>query len=252
MLRVILATILFWILHTATLDEKIKDKKDYFRLARCAFFGVAVNQLMFFKGLSLTTSINASLIMTTNPIIVFIASYFILHEQITFRKIIGVIMGLTGAALLLWKDEVSMDSDSFLGNLFVLINAISYAIYLVLVKPLMHKYDAKTVVKWIFLFGAVMVIPFGWEEIQVVDWDSFTGMAWFSIAFVIIGTTFIAYLLNAWALGHVTSSVVGIYIYLQPVFASIIAIIMGKGHLDLKTILLSGLIFSGVYLVSKR
>lgn len=249
-IRVVVGTALFWLVHALQGGEKIQYKRDYFQLAFLSLFGVAINQLMFFKGLSLTNPISASVIMTTSPITVLLVSYFVLRERITTRKIIGILLGATGALLLIGTTGFSLSNDTFLGNLFILVNATSYSIYLVLVKPLMLRYQTLTVVKWIFLFGSFVVIPFGAHDLSVVDWSAFTSEAWLSLSYVVIGTTFFAYLLNAWALNYVSPSVVGYYIYLQPVFSTVIAVIFRGDVLNFTQVAEAALIFSGVFLVS--
>jgi drug/metabolite transporter (DMT)-like permease len=250
LVRVVIGTALFWLVHALQGGEKIRYKRDYIQLALLSLFGVAINQLMFFKGLSLTNPISASVIMTTSPITVLIVSYIVLRERITPRKVIGILLGATGAVLLIGTSGFSFSSDTFTGNLFVLINATSFSIYLVLVKPMMLRYQPLTVVKWVFLFGSFVVIPFGVQEFTMVDWAGFSTEAWLSLTYVVIGTTFFAYLLNTWALNFVSPSVVGYYIYLQPVFSTVIAVVFRDDVLSFTQVVESMLIFSGVFLVS--
>ncbi len=250
--RIFFAGLLFWLFSLKDSREPIKDKKDFGLILLCAFFGVAQNQLLFFKGLSLTSPINASVIMTTSPVIVMLTAYLMGRERLTAFKIIGVLIAATGAYLLLTKDGVSLTEGNFLGDLFILLNGASYAVYLVLVKPLMLKYRPVTVIKWMFLFGAIMAFPFGFEQLQEVQWSSLPLSAWLSVVYVIVGATFTVYLLNVWALQFVNSSVVGIYIYIQPIFAALIAMTLRGDVLELETVFYSLLIMSGVYLVSFR
>lgn len=251
--RVLFATILFWLYNALISNtEKIK-REDLPRILLCAFLGVAANQLVFFYGLNLTSPINASLIMTTIPVIVLLVSALMLREKVGWKKIVGVSLGLSGAALLVMnKQDISLNNSSFLGDLMVMLNATSFSFYLILVRPLMQKYQTLTVIKWIFFFGLLMVFPFGWEDFTQIAWQQLPVSAWFSVIYVVFCTTFLAYLLNAWALRFVTSSVVGIFIYLQPVFASLIAISLGQDVLSSEKVTYSLLIFAGVYLVSRK
>ena len=251
-IRVIFGTLLFFIFDLLIGGEKIKYKRDYLRLAGLSLIGITINQLMFFKGLNLTTPISASVIMTSSPIIVLIASYFILKERITINKMLGIALGATGAILMIGIDGFSLSSDTFLGNFFVLINAISFSTYLVLVKPLMMRYKPLTIIKWVFFFGMIVVIPIGLKEFLLVDWYSFPAEAWYSLLYILLGTTFLAYLLNTWALQFVSPSVVGYYIYLQPVFATLVAFGIRGDRITIDEILYASLIFVGVYLVSIR
>ncbi len=250
LIRVAFGSALFILVHVLFVREKV-ERKDYLKLALCAFFGVALNQLMFFKGLSITRAVNASLIMTTTPILVLIVSAIFLKEAITWKKILGIILGATGAVLLIAGSDFSFGSETIWGDLFILINASSYGIYLVLVKPLMNKYKALTVVRWTFSFGFLMILPFGFSEAMELKLAVFTPKVLWAMGFIILFTTFMAYLLNAWSLRFVNASVVGFYIYLQPVITTILTLVLGL-EIDLvRTLLLSSLIFTGVYLVSK-
>lgn len=249
-LRVSGALILFWIVGTFFIKEKV-DKKDIPRLALLGIFGVAINQLLFLKGLSLTTPINASIIMISNPIVVLILAAIALKEKISINKVIGIALGITGALLLLlFSKTFSFGSATIKGDLMILINAVSWACYIVLVKPLMKKYNTFTIVKWIFLFGFFYILPFSYPEIKVVSWGGIPPTIWGCIVFVVVVTTFIAYILNTYALRALSPSVVSIYIYLQPFLATIIAIMFGKDALDMRKIFSALLIITGVYLVS--
>ncbi len=251
-LRVLGATALFWFFAGLRTNEKIKSKKDYLQLAYCAIFGVILNQLLFFKGLSITTAINASIILVVSPILVLVVSSLLIKEKITFVKLLGIALGCLGALLLIGGKDFSFESDTFWGDFFIFLNSLSYAIYLVMVKPLMQKYKAITVVKWIFLMGCVGVLPFGFSEFWEVEWEKFPIFAYEILAFIIIGATFLVYLLNVWALQYVSASLVGIYMYLQPVLTTFLAIFLGNEIVSLEKIIYSILIFSGVYLVGKK
>lgn len=249
-IRVSGAVLLFWFFYRFFFYEKV-DRKDLFKLALCGLFGVAINQMLFFKGLNLTTPINAAVIMVTNPILVLIMGALLTTEQITKRKLLGIGVGALGAlSLITYGGAVEMNSDHFWGNIMVLINAASYGVYLVLVKPLMQKYKPITVISWVFIFGFIYVIPFGWGEFQSVDWGAMPSNILWRVAFVVLGTTFMAYLLNIYGLKSLNPSTVSTYIYLQPVLASIIALLAGSDQLSFIKVAATITIFVGVYLVS--
>ena len=250
LMRVIGAVILFWSLKHLLIKEKVA-MRDFLRLAACGLFGVAINQLLFFKGLSITNPINAAIIMTCNPVMVLIFSVWLLKEAITIKRSLGLLIGLGGAALLITAGSgFSFTSESFRGDLFVFINASSYALYLVIVKPLLVKYNPITVIAWIFTFGLIYVLPFGLPELLTVEWASFTSEIWAAIAFVVTFTTFLAYLLNVTALRVLSPTIVSYYIYLQPFLAAMVAIYFGKDELTPIKLGAAALIFVGVYLVS--
>lgn len=249
-LRCIGAVLLFWLFHGLFVKEKV-DRKDLPKLALCALFGIAINQLMFFKGLSITTPINASILMTSTPILVLIVAAFLIKERVTPKKIGGILLGLTGALMIiLMGKDFSFGSKTLPGDLMVFINASSYGIYLVMVKPFMQKYQPLTVIKWIFFFGFFMVVPFGYQEFTQIDWQSIPTPIIWAIVYVVVGLSFFAYLLNTIALKHLSPSIVSIYIYSQPVFATTIAIALGRDHLTTLEIIAGILVFVGVYLVS--
>lgn len=250
--RAIGATALFWLVSLFYPWEKIK-KKDILRLILSGFFGVALNQMLFFKGLNSTTPINAAIMMTINPIMVLALSAIFLKEKLKLSRIIGIGLGIIGALFLITKGAQTLDvfgSDSSFGNILVLLNAASYAMYLTVVKPLMNSYKPITVIKWVFLFGFLMVIPFGLGQFQNVDWQNMPSLIVWEVMFVVGCTTFLAYLLNVYALKLVTSTTVSFYIYLQPLVAAIAAIALGKDKLTLTLIISAIILFLGVYLVS--
>ena len=257
-LRVLGAGILFWIIKSF-IKEKV-EKKDFRLLLICGLFGVATNQLLFFHGLNLTSPIDASIIITAVPVMVVIFSAILLKEKITSNKIIGITIGAIGAVLLVWYGKSAVGTSSVLGNVFVLINACSYALYLVLVKPLMKKYNPITVITWVFLFGFLFVFPIGLKDALTTDYSAFTLNTYLTVTFVIIGTTFLAYLFNIYALTKVSPSVNGSYIYLQPVISFIMVAIyaFALGHeeysedINLIKIVSCLLVIVGVYLISKK
>lgn len=250
-LRCLGAVSLFWI--TGLFIKEKLDRKDMPKLALCAMFGIAINQLMFFKGLNYTNPINAAVIMTSTPILVLIMAAVLIKERITKVKAAGIGIGLIGTLMiLLIGKELSFSSDTFKGDLMVWVNASSYGVYLVLVSPFMRKYHPLTVIKWIFLFGLIQVLPFGYTEFSQIQWSSFPPNIIWAVVFVVVGLSFFAYLFNTVALRYVSPSVVSTYIYLQPVLASVFAIALGKDSLDMIKVISAILICTGVYLVSSK
>ena len=257
-LRILGASLLFWTIKSF-IKEKI-DKEDYFRLIVCGVLGIAINQLLYFHGLNLTSPIDASIIYTSVPVLVLIFSYFLLKEKITTTKIAGIIIGGTGALLLIVYGSTSEGTGSLIGNGLIFSNAIFYAFYLVYVKPLMAKYQPITVISWVFLIGFLFMIPVGLNDFLATDFEAFTLNTYLVIAFVLFATTFLTYLFNIYALTKVPPSVNGSYIYLQPVVSfvmvSIYAFVLGKDEyaqdINLIKIISSVLVVAGVYLISKK
>ncbi len=249
-MRISGALMVFWLIHHFLIKEKIQ-KKDLGRLALCGLFGVAINQILFFEGLNLTTPINASIIMTSGPILALVFSYLILKELINIPKIIGIVLGSIGAGtLILMGGDFSFNSDTIIGNALILTNASSYSLFLVIVKPLRDRYSTFTIMKWVFIFGFLWSIPFCIGPFINTDFQAIPPNIWASIIYVMIGPTILAYLLNNYALGYVSPVVNSSYIYTQPAIAALVAIIYMQERLTLLEVGCAALIFAGVYLVS--
>ena len=250
LLRVGGSVLLFWLVWLFMPKEKIA-LTDFPRIIAAAFFGVAFNMLTFFKGLSLTSPISAAVIMVSTPMIVLTLSAIIMKDRMQKRKVFGIVLGLIGTAfLILYGKSIGNATHAGLGNFLVLVNAISYGFYLIIVKKLMDKYNAFTFVKWIYLFGFIMVLPFGWSQFQSVNWALVPMDICWKIGFVVVFSTFLTYLLNLLSMKELKPTTVAVFIYLQPLFATIFAISLGKDELSLVKIGSAVLIFGGVYLVS--
>lgn len=251
-LRISGACLLFWILSLFARKESL-DVGDLKKMAILAIFGVFVNQVFFIYGLSLTIPINSAIIMISNPIMVILFTLIVFKERITFLKISGLSLGIVGAvSLLLFRGNFEFGSENIAGDLMTLINSASWAVFVVMAKPYMQKYQTVTVMKWIFLFGLIYMTPIGIYDLQHVNWSAFTPEIIGAISFVVVATTFLAYLLNTYALKALSSSVVSMYIYTQPFLATIFAVILGKDSLTPIKVLAGILIISGVYLVSYK
>lgn len=252
LLRIAGAGALFWILSLFVKKEAL-EKGDLKKMAILALFGVFINQVFFIYGLSLTKPINSAIIMISNPIMVILFTLIVFKERITILKISGLLLGIVGAVtLLLFKGNFEFGSETMAGDLMTLINASSWAVFVVMAKPYMQKYQTVTVMKWIFLFGFLYMLPVGFKDFLTVQLETWTGDVWFGVIFVVVATTFLAYLLNTFALKDLSSSVVSMYIYMQPFLATLFAVFLGKDTLT-PTKLLSGVfIIVGVYLVSMK
>lgn len=251
-LRVGGSMILFWLIAPFFSTEKI-EKQDFPRIIAAAFFGVALNMLTFFKGLSYTSPIMGAVLMVTTPMIVLVLSAILMKERMKKQKVFGLILGLIGTVfLILYGKSVINASNATLGNILVFINAVSYGFYLIIVKKLMDKYNAFAFVKWIYTFGFLMVLPFGWSEFQAVDYANLpTDIIW-KIGFVVVFSTFLTYLLNLLSMRELKPTTVAVFIYLQPLFATIFAVSLGKDDVTWVKIISAVLIFTGVYLVTQK
>ncbi|MBA3663869.1 MAG: DMT family transporter [Bacteroidetes bacterium] len=252
LLRIVGAGVLFWLLSLFAKTQKV-EKSDLKKMMWLAIFGVVVNQIFFIYGLSITTPINSSIIMISNPIMVFIFGIIVLKDKITGLKISGLILAITGAFLILrFRGNFEVGSDTVLGDMMTLVNSTSWAIFVVMVKPIMMKYNTVTAMRWMFLFGSIYILPIGLYDTLHTNWSVFTGHAVFAITFVVVATTFFAYLLNIYGLQSLSPSVVSMYIYLQPFLATTFAVVLGKDSLTPTKILSGVLIICGLYLVNLK
>lgn len=252
LLRVGGSVLLFWLVSFLGPKEKIA-LKDFPRIIAAAFFGVALNMLTFFKGLSYTSPIMGAVLMVTTPMIVLVLSAILMKERMEKQKIAGIFLGLAGTiALILYGKSTINAPNEMLGNFLVFINAISYGFYLITVKKLMDKYNAFTFVKWIYTFGFLMVLPFGWSEFELVNWSVIPTDIYWKIGFVVVFSTFLTYLLNLVSMRELKPTTVAVFIYLQPFFATLFAISLGKDELNWIKIGSALLIFAGVYLVTQK
>lgn len=252
LLRVLSGVAAFFLASRFFIRQQVA-RKDMPLLALCGLFGVAINQMCFFAGLKLTSPIHAALIMTTTPILVLAVSWALVRERVTWRRLGGIFTGMAGAVLLISGGRrIGFEGDGLWGDLLVLANAISYAIYLVLVKKLMARYHPLTVVYWVFLFALVGVLPFGAGELAAVGWTTFTPVIWWSVIYVLLFVTILTYWFNAYALTVVSPSVVSIYIYLQPLLAAGISLLWENESMNWNKAVSGILIFAGVYLVGRR
>lgn len=253
LIRVGVSTALFWLL-IFVMPHKPGIRKEHIgRLVLCSLTGVVINQLLFIKGLSLTFSMHAALLMLVTPVFVTIAAAWLVKEPFTLFKVTGLALGIGGAVMLVaLKENSGSGSNVFLGDVFIIINAISYAFYFVLVKPLMKEYHPFHIIRWIFTIGLLFMLPVGWSEFSKIQWEVFTLKDYAGLGFIVLGATFLAYLFNLYGISKLGASVAGAYIYTQPIFATLIAIFILNESLTLYKIIAASLIAGGVLLVNKK
>lgn len=251
--RALVTTSLFWLLSPMDRGPLLPERRDLPRLVLCALTGVVLNQLLFIKGLSLTHSTHASLLVLSTPIVITLVAFVVLREAVSWTRALGLSLGIAGAGLLIMEGGRSKEgSDVVTGNILVLLNAVFYSFYFVFVKPLMSRYSPFQIIRWMFTLGSLVIVPVGWAEFTRVDWSAFTLSQSAAVVFVVLGATFLAYLLNIHGLRHLNASAAGSYIYLQPLIAALVAVLfLDESFTPLKG-LSALLIFSGVFLVNRR
>lgn len=250
-LRAGISAALFWMLWVFGKTSARIQKKDWGRFVLCALTGVAINQMLFIKGLTLTSTIHAALLMLITPIIVTLFALWILKEQFSIFKAFGLSLGIGGAVFLILQREGSQNAPEYLlGDLLILLNAVSYSIYFILVKPLMLRYSPLQVIRWIFTIGFFMILPIGWQQASLIEWSSFQTEHFIALFFVSVFGTFLAYYFNIYGIQHLGASITGSYIYTQPVFAVAIATLFLNEEISWQKIAAALLIFAGVFLVN--
>jgi drug/metabolite transporter (DMT)-like permease len=251
-LRSVSAALLFWITSLFIPKERV-TRKDLLYLFGCSFFGVVINQILFLIGLNLTSPVNSSIIISTNPIFALVFAALILREKITFLKGFGLAIGLSGVLLLILQNGTpDTASSTFIGDVFTLINTISWAFYTVIIKRMLEKYHPVTVMKWTFFFGMFTTIPAGYTQWSTMDWSVISFNSWLGIGFIVVFATYLGYLLISFGLKRLSPTIVSTYTYLNPIIAAYLASILGQDHIDIVMVTSAILIFAGVFVVSRQ
>lgn len=252
--RVVVTCAIFWLISIfAGPKEKVPFKELPF-IALAAFCGVGFNMVTFMWGLSLTSPISASVLMVSTPIIVLVLSAIFLKERLFATRIIGILVGFSGAALLIFLSTGAgaEATNPTLGNLLIFVNAISYAFYILLAKKLTAKYHVFTLMKWLYFFGVLFITPFGIMQGLEFDISTASTSTLLNIGYVILFATFGTYMLNIITIRTLKPSVVAVFVYLQPLLATLIAIGLGKDMITWQKAVAGLLIFTGVFLTGLK
>lgn len=250
--RVAGAAISFVLLQRLSGDLKLEERKHYLYFAAFACFGVIFNQLLFFKGLSLTTATNTSLLAVMIPVFAILVSVVIGNDKLTWLKIFGTILAGGGVIYLIDPANASFSSATTQGDLLVILNSLSYATYVAISKKLITHYGALKSIAWMFLFASIVNVPVGLFSLSSVDVSEINSSAWLALAAIVVFPTILAYYWNAWALARVEPSVVAVYIYLQPLIGTLLAIFILGETWKPRIFLAMALIFTGVFLVTRK
>lgn len=250
--RMLGATIAFWIASLFVKREKLTIK-DFVILFFASLFGIVINQTSFIVGLKTTSPIDASLIITLTPIITMLISAAYLKEPITSKKIIGVLIGCLGAVILIFSSKYLNVSGtrSWLGNSLCFLSSLAYACYLVFFRDFIKTKHPITLMKWMFLFSAILLLPIGIPKITAVDLRSINNLLGVEIIYVVLMATFLTYLLIPIGQKHLRPTTLTMYNYLQPIIAAILAIFLGQDNFGIEKVLAAILVFLGVYVVTQ-
>lgn len=249
--RMVGATACFWLLSFFCKNEQV-DHRDMLKIFFASLFALVFNQGVFIFGLSMTSPIDASIVTTTLPIVTMIVAALYLKEPITNKKVLGIFVGAMGALILIMSSQSSESGDgNMLGNLLCLIAQISFSIYLTVFKGLSQKYSPITLNKWMFIYASMCYIPFSYHDIAIIEWSSISTAALLQVGYVVVGGSFLAYICIMTAQRLLRPTVVSMYNYMQPIVASTVAIIIGLGTFNLEKGIAIGLVFLGVYIVTR-
>lgn len=248
--RMMGAAILFWAISPFTKKEKVPPR-DIMLFFFASLFAIVLNQTSFIYGLSKTSPIDASLVVTLLPIVTMLLSAIIIKEPITWLKAVGVLTGASGAIILVLNSNNESSSGSMIGNLIVLGSVTSFALYLTLFKDLISRYSPLTAMKWMFLFAALLTFPMSFNLLTSTDISQFDTSVYLRIGYVVILATFLTYMLIPIGQKTIRPTTISMYNYLQPVMASILAIIIGLDKFGPDKIISAALVFMGVYIVTQ-
>lgn len=248
-----ICVLLFWLMFLSTADKRKIEKRDVVRFLLCALSALAANQMLFMKGVSLTLPIHASLLLLITPILITFIAAWVLKEMITLPRLIGLFLGVAGACILVLSGSVTNQANDILtGDLLIIISTVLYTFYFILVKPLMQKYSTMDVMRWVFTFGFIMILPLGWNEFIVIPWRNYGLNEYLLLFMIVVPGTFLAYIFNAYGIKKLSASTAGAYIYSQPVFSVVIATLFLNESLELYKIIAGVVIFTGVYIANKQ
>lgn len=247
--RIFSTAILFSAIFFTLRKEEIKENKHYGWFALFGLFGVAGNQLFYLMGVSITTAVNAGILVTTIPIFTLIVALMLRKEELNFIKILGVIVAFSGVAFLIDFGRFQLN-DNLLGDLFIMANSCCYAVYLVISKKMLRLYSSFTVITYVFIFSSFIVAPFTIPSLTTINFSAIPIEGYLSLLMVLVGGTYIPYLTVTFALQNTQSTSVAIYSYLQPIIATLLSVLIVGEPLTFKLVIAAAIIIFGVSIVT--
>jgi drug/metabolite transporter (DMT)-like permease len=229
----------------------LQDRSDYWRLGVLSIFGITLNQMLFIGGLSLTKASNTSLLAVTIPIFTIAIGAMIGTERLRRAKVFGIALAAAGVVFLIDPRNASFSSETTLGDFLIILNSLSFGIYVATSKEVITRNGAFRSMMWVFIFASLICVPAGIYSLSSIDVSVVEPVIWLMVLYIAIVATAGPYLLNAYALSKVNASIVSVYIYLQPIIGFILAVILLGEKVDLKFVAAAMLVFAGVYLVTR-
>jgi drug/metabolite transporter (DMT)-like permease len=248
--RVLGATVVLLALHVLTGGRWVRDGRDLLQLAILGMLGIAANQTLFLYGLRHTTAINATILVTTVPVFTVLGSVLTGREPPSALKFAGIALAGIGAVYLIGPDRISLAPDVALGNALIVLGMVCYAAYFLYSKSILRRYGSITVSFYVMFFASFGVLPFGLVAVRDMSLPGIGGVVWWWVAYIVVFPTILTYLLNLWALKRVSSNMVAVYIYLQPIFAAAVApLVLSGERLTTRAVAAALAIFTGLGMV---
>ena len=249
--RMVGACLLFWTMSLLLPRERVAPR-DIVRLFFASVFGIQLNQMLFLWGLSLTSPIDSSIIATIVPVLTMVLATVFLREPITWLKSGGVALGCFGALLLVYVSQHGAgQTSSVMGDVLCIVSAVSYAVYLTAFRDTIVKYAPVTTMKWMFLFAAVVAVAVYYRPLVEVDYAALAPATWGGIGYVVVCSTFVAYLMVPIAQRFLRPTVVSMYNYVQPLVAVVFTVIVGLDTFGPTKGIAAFCVFAGVWLVTQ-
>jgi drug/metabolite transporter (DMT)-like permease len=228
----------------------IPAARDLGRLLACSLLGVTFNMVLYLDGLSRSTPTNASLLMGLIPVFTFAIAALARQEEFRAGGALGVLVALFGASMRFWAEKPDLARENALGNLLMALNALCYAAYFVVSRPLLRRYPPLVVIAWVFLLSVPAVPIYARGEALIPG--AVSERAWWALAFILVFPTVVAYLLNIFALSRLRASTTAVYVYVQPLITATASWIVLGERVTRGMILSAGFVFAGIWLVARR
>ncbi|MBA2378052.1 MAG: DMT family transporter [Blastocatellia bacterium] len=229
----------------------LKERSDYWRLAVLSIFGVTLNQILFIGGLSLTKASNTSLLAVTIPIFTLLIGAVTGTEPLRLIKSIGIALAAIGVIILIDPRNASFSSDTTLGDILIILNSLSYGIYVATSKQVITRNGAFRSMMWIFIFASIICVPIGAVSLSAIDISAVSSYIWWLVLYIAIAATAGPYLLNAFAIAKVEASTVAVYIYLQPIIGFLLAAFFLGESFGISFWIAVIAVFAGVFLATR-
>lgn len=249
-MRAVGAAVAFWVMSLFVGGGERVSVSMLGRLCVAGILCIVLNQVLFTVGVNYTSPIDATVISTMLPIVTMIFAAIILKESITGMKVVGIAVGAAGALTLVFGSGGSSAGGGLVGDALCFTAQVSCALYMVIFSNTIHRYSVVTLMKWLFLFSAIIVTMVTWPSVVAVDYASLPLKAWGEMMFIVFGGTFVSYIFFTGGQKLLRPTVVSMYNYVQPIVATVLSVAMGVGSFGVGKVISMAMVFAGVYIVT--